>query len=140
MLTVERMIATAAKRAKVDPKALTGCVQACFQCAAACRACADACLGEPQIDALRRCIGLNVDCADLCVATGNMVLRTNEPDFALLRATVEACALACRSCGAECRKHASKHEHCRACADECDACERACRAFLQALGGTVAAS
>lgn len=137
MQQIEQMVSTVANRAKVDSKIVARCAEACFECAATCRMCADACLGEQKIDMLRRCIGLNLDCADQCIATGSMALRTLEPDLALLRSALEACALACASCGAECRKHASMHEHCRVCADSCAACERECRALLQALGASI---
>jgi hypothetical protein len=52
----------------------------------------------------------------------------------VLRASVEACATACRVCGDECDRHASHHEHCRLCAESCRRCEEACRALLAALG------
>jgi hypothetical protein len=139
MQPIEQMISSVASRAKVDAKTLARCAEACFACAATCRTCADACLGESELDMLRRCIGLNLDCADQCIATGNMTLRTVEPDFGVLRSALEACALACASCAAECSKHASMHEHCRVCADACAACERECRAMLAALGGKATA-
>jgi hypothetical protein len=134
MQPIEQMISSVANRVKVDAKVLTRCAEACFACAATCRMCADACLGEKQLDMLRRCIGLDLDCADQCIATGNMTLRSVDPDLAVLRSALETCALACASCGAECRKHASMHEHCRVCAEACATCERECRAMLQALG------
>jgi hypothetical protein len=134
MQQIEQMVSTVANRFSVDAKILARCAEACFACAATCRMCADACLGEQKIDMLRRCIGRNLDCADQCIATGNITLRSVEPEPALLRAALEACALACASCGAECRKHASMHEHCRVCADACAGCENECRALLQSLG------
>jgi hypothetical protein len=134
MEQIEQMVSTVASRFKVDTKILARCAQACFACAATCRMCADACLGEQKVEMLRRCIGLNLDCADQCAATGHITLRNVEPDAALLQAAIEACALACAACGAECRKHAAMHEHCRVCADACAACERECRILLQTLG------
>jgi hypothetical protein len=133
MQAIQDMISTVASRSKLDAKAVSDCVEACFACAATCRTCADACLGESQVDKLRRCIGLNLDCADQCLATGNMALRTVDPDLAVLRAALQACAAACAACAAECGKHASMHDHCRVCAETCRRCETACRTLTQAL-------
>jgi hypothetical protein len=103
------------------------------ECARTCTLCADACLGEEMVDQLRRCIGLNLDCAALCRAAGDVIARQSEPDPAVLRATREACAAACAACGAECASHADMHEHCKVCAESCQRCEDACRRALSAL-------
>jgi hypothetical protein len=80
-----------------------------------------------------RCIRLCLDCADLCVAAGRMVTRQTELDFGVVRATVEACAAACRTSGDECGRHAHHHEHCRICAETCRRCERSCSELLAAM-------
>lgn len=41
----------------------------CVECAEVCTACADACSAEGDPKMLVRCIRLNLDCADLCLAT-----------------------------------------------------------------------
>lgn len=114
--------------------ALVKCIEACFDCAQSCNACADACLGEKQIDMLRRCIRLNQDCADICIATGRMLTRQQDPELRLVRAQLEACLIACQVCGDECAKHAQHHEHCRICAGACRTCADACEVALKALG------
>jgi hypothetical protein len=81
---------------------------------------------------LKRCIRLSEDCADLCVSTARSILRTFEPDMALFRALLAACAWACELCAAECRLHPNV-QHCRACAEVCAACQRACQALLRKL-------
>ena len=48
-----------------------------------------------------------------------------------IRKLLEACATACRLCGEECERHASKHEHCRVCAESCRQCEKVCQAALK---------
>ena len=112
---------------------LDDCLEACAQCELACVACADACLGELQIDALRACIRLNIDCADTCDVTARLLARrrTGDPEF--LRAQLEACARICASCGAECLRHAGHHEHCRICAEVCRRCEERCWETLRGL-------
>lgn len=51
-------------------EALVRCIEECYACAQACTACADACLAEAMVDQLRQCIRLDLDCADVCAATG----------------------------------------------------------------------
>ena len=111
---------------------LVPCIEACFECAQACRACADACLHEEMVADLRFCIRTNEDCADVCATLGRALSRASKPDAVLIKSLTQACFAACEVCSAECRKHASKHEHCRICADACDACETACTNALAA--------
>lgn len=133
MSTVQQMVNTHPQPSQVDQSALVACIEECYTCAQTCTACADACLGESQVQQLVRCIRLNLDCFDACVTTGNMLSRQTEPDWAMLRAQVEACAAACRACGAECENHAQHHEHCRVCGEACRRCEKACNQLLQTI-------
>lgn len=66
-----------------------------------CTQCADSCLSEQDIAALAKCIRLNLDCADVCVATGRVLSRQTEYDANVTWSLVEACIAACRSCGEE---------------------------------------
>ena len=108
----------------VDRTALMDCIEACFECAQACTACADACLSEEMVRDLAKCIRTNLDCADICGATGNVLSRHTGYDASLTRAMLRACATACKSCGDECERHASMHAHCRICADACGGVNR----------------
>ena len=134
MQSIDSMLATHPQPSALDRAALLACLKECHECAATCTICADACLAEDQVQMLRRCIRLNLDCADICAATGNVLARQTEPDLALLRTQLQACAAACRSCGDECASHAQHHEHCRVCADSCRRCADACTRLLQAVG------
>jgi hypothetical protein len=78
---------------------------------------------------LARCIRLNNDCADLCTATARILSRQTEPDAAVIRAAIDACAAACAACARECEQHGKHMEHCRICAEACRTCEGACRAL-----------
>jgi hypothetical protein len=129
---VQQMLETHPRPPGLDRAALQECIEACFDCAQACTACADACLGEEQVQQLVRCIRLNLDCADICDTTGRVLSRQTEPEPALLRAQLQACAEACRACGVECERHAGHHEHCRVCAESCRRCEAACNRLLAA--------
>ena len=134
-MTVREIVEVHPQQSRVDVEVLLRCVDACVECAGTCVSCADASLGEEKDrDELIRCIRLSLDCADVCDATGRVVTRLTEPDFQLIAATVEACAVACRVCREECERHAEHHEHCRRTAAVCLVCEQACTDLLAALG------
>jgi Domain of Unknown Function (DUF326) len=118
----------------IDRQKLQECIEACVECAQACTACADACLSEEMVAQLTTCIRTNLDCADVCDATGRVLSRHTGYDANLTRAVLEACAAACKACGDECAQHAEMHEHCRVCAEACRRCETACLELISALG------
>ena len=133
MESLERVLSTAPGRPKTDAQALAACAEACAACELTCNGCADACLAESNLDVLRRCIRLNLDCADVCASTGRMLSRGLHSDPEILRGQVRICERVCSACAAECEKHAAHHEHCRHCANECRRCETTCRELLRAL-------
>lgn len=108
-------------------------VKAAAECLYTCTACADACLSEDDPAEQRECIRLNLDCADVCDATGRLLARPGEQDRETLRAQLTACARACRACAEECQGHADRMEHCRICAESCRACAEACDRMKDAL-------
>lgn len=109
-------------------------LQILANCAAHCRLCADACLGEStsMIGELRRCIRLDLVCADSCESTGRMLTISMAEDPALLRMALDHCAVICRACAEECERH-SHMEHCRRCAEACRSCEQACAEAMERL-------
>lgn len=129
MLVAEMQSAHPRPLVGIDADALRAAIEACLACAQACTSCADACLNEESVAELRRCIRLDLDCADLCGALARILTRGTDTAPGLLRAAVTACADACRMCGDECATHAEMHEHCRICAEACRQCEKACRAL-----------
>ena len=132
-MTIQQMLQTHPHPATVDIEALGRCIAECSTCAQACNACADACLGEDDVADLIRCIRLNLDCAEICQATGSVLSRQTAFEPQLARSLLEVCADACRRCGEECERHAAHHEHCRVCADACRRCEQACEDVLSTL-------
>jgi hypothetical protein len=114
-------------------EALARCIQECVGCALACTSCADACLAEEQVHDLVRCIRLNLDCADVCDATGRVLTRQTSFEPQLAQSMLAACAQACRICAEECERHAEHHEHCRVCAEACQRCEQACEELRSAI-------
>ncbi len=114
-------------------EALIRCIEECYDCTNACTACADACLGEQMVQELKQCIRLNLDCADVCAATGAVATRRTASNEKIIRLMLQACAAACRVCGEECERHASMHEHCRVCAESCRRCDQACQEALRSM-------
>lgn len=97
------------------------CIDSCNRCADACDHCSTACLKEPNVAAMARCVGLDIDCAALCRFAAGAMSRNSE--FA---ATIcNLCAEVCEACGEECDKH--EHDHCKECARLCRECAQACR-------------
>jgi hypothetical protein len=115
-------------------EALALCIEECLACALTCTSCADACLAEEQVAQLVRCIRLNLDCADICDATGRALTRQTSWDPGLARSILETCAEACRVCAQECEQHADHHEHCRTCVESCLRCEKACDDLRRSIG------
>lgn len=116
----------------IDRQVLADLIEAAAECAQTCTSCADACLSEEGVADLRKCIRIDLDCADVCAATTPVLTRETEYDAPLSKALVEACRQACATCAEECERHAEHHEHCRICAEACRRCEQACREFLEA--------
>ncbi len=104
-------------------------VKAAAECTYTCSTCADACLEDSDPAALRKCIRLNLDCAEICSVTAKLIARPGPQDQGLLRAQLDACAAACRACAEECESHADTMEHCRICAEACRHCADACDAM-----------
>lgn len=130
---VKEMLDTHPWPGHVDRDALARCIEECFSCAATCTSCADACLSEEMVAELRKCIRLNLDCADICDVTGRVLTRQTEYDAPTSKAQLEACREGCRTCAEECERHAEMHDHCRICAETCRRCEQACDALLAAM-------
>jgi hypothetical protein len=115
-------------------EALARCIEQSFACALTCTSCADACLAEEPVQELVHCIRLNLDCADVCDATGRVLARQTSSEPRLAGSMLEACAQACRLCAEECERHAHHHEHCRVCAEACRRCEQACEDLRSSIG------
>jgi hypothetical protein len=103
------------------------CIEACALCEFACVSCADVCLGQPILGPLRRCIRLNLDCADLCALTAHLVARAFSAEPKLVQAQLEICASLCAACEKECRKLSPWNDQCQLCAHACSHCEALCR-------------
>lgn len=132
MTVASDMLRTSPSNPGYESDALAACIDACFACAQTCTACADACLGEEMIAQLRKCVTTNLNCADICDATGRILSRQTGYDAELTQSALTACRDACRRCAEECERHAETHEHCRICAEACRRSEQACDRLLAA--------
>ena len=106
------------------------CIAACNTCAETCDHCAAACLREKEVQAMARCIALDIDCAALCRLAAGYMSRASE----CARTICAVCADVCDACAQECAKH-SKMEHCRRCADACQRCAEECRRMATVASG-----
>jgi hypothetical protein len=114
--------------------AMSRCIDACFSCVETCTACADACLSERDVTHLVACIRLNLDCAAVCNATGNIMSRANKAGHRqLLEAQLANCIAFCRACADLCNSHGERHRHCAVCAEACLACADACNTMLSTM-------
>ena len=97
------------------------CIDACDACATACDNCAALCLHEPDVNAMARCIALDMDCAQICRMAAGYMARGSE----LAASVCSLCADVCQTCGDECARHPAPH--CQQCAQACRHCADACR-------------
>lgn len=133
MDSIAEMLRTSPQDAMASESELVECISECLACAQACTGVADACLGEEHIHDLRRCIRLNLDCADVCVSTGQLLSRQLQPDPDIIRRQVELLAFTCRKCADESARHAEMLAHCRVGEEACRRCAEACERLLGAL-------
>lgn len=83
-------------------------------CMTQCEVCVVECLQSPDVERLRECILLCLDCADVCRALLALLGRTSEHSREMISFAREIVT----QCGAECRKH-KEMQHCIACAEAC---------------------
>lgn len=90
-MNIQEMMRTHPRAGRTLSNPLIECIERCFSCAQSCTACADACLSEDSIDMLRRCVRLDLDCADICATTGRVASRRTETNDDVLIQLLEVC-------------------------------------------------
>jgi Domain of Unknown Function (DUF326) len=128
-----QMLDTYPRTFAVDADVLAAAIDALTDCAQACNADNAADLSEPNVAEMVTCIRLCLDCTDICVTTAAVIGRLTDYDASVIQPLLQACVAICKSCGEECERHASMHEHCRVCGEACRRCEQACMALLAAV-------
>jgi hypothetical protein len=102
------------------------CIEACALCEFACLACAEACLSGVELEKLGTCVRLNLDCAEICLATRTLVAEALLFAPRLVHAQLMVCARLCASCEAECRRLGVPRDFFSVCARACAHCETLC--------------
>lgn len=74
---------------------------------------------------LAKCATLVNETSIVCLALAKLAAAGS----AHLAETAKLSIATCKDCEAECRRHASHHDECKACADSCVACIKACEAL-----------
>jgi hypothetical protein len=97
-------------------------IDALRDCVEACNTCGADCLEERDVKILARCIGLNIDCAEICDLTLRYLSRNSEFSASL----ADECVVICEACARECEKHIHM-VHCVECARVCRKCSQECR-------------
>jgi hypothetical protein len=128
-----QMFQTHPRQSQIDPAQLAEMIETLNECSATCTACADACLSESHVEQLVQCIRLDLNCADICCTTANILTRQMQNNQQVLRSLLDTCVVLCRLCAQECESHAQMHEHCRICAETCRRCERLCGELMESL-------
>jgi hypothetical protein len=116
----------------LDAAAVAAAIDACLTCLQTCTSCADEDLAEEDVDELRACVALCVNCADVCYVTARVLSRPAHWDNIVLEHLLQACVRTCTSSAEECARHAPHHRHCAICEQACRACIEACSALLDA--------
>jgi hypothetical protein len=137
MPTLQNMVESSARHRHLaaGSRGVIGLIETLALCEQSCLLCADASICSPQSEALRTCIQRNLDCADVCRATANVLLRRTEGADNLWELQLQACVAALRSSIEASAEHARSHQHCTVSADICHAGVEAC---LDALAGRTA--
>lgn len=102
------------------------CVEECLQCHAVCTMTLQHCLALGGTHAEINLVGILLDCAELCQASANFMLR-GSPYYVLTCAT---CAELCRACEEACRS-VRDDEQVEHCAEVCASCAVACDRMAQ---------
>ncbi|MDI4599094.1 four-helix bundle copper-binding protein [Salmonella enterica subsp. enterica serovar Infantis] len=96
------------------------CIEQCYECAAARDICASSCLREDNVEMMKHCIQLDMQCAAICRLAAQFMALESEYSQKLCR----LCADICKACAEECARH--DHDHCQNCARACSQCADAC--------------
>jgi hypothetical protein len=85
-----------------------------------------ACNSADMVSATRAAL----DCADIAAAAQRVLSRPTATDGAVIRAILEAVAIAADRCALECGQHADHHGHCRVHSESAQRAAELCRSEL----------
>ncbi|MFC0407425.1 four-helix bundle copper-binding protein [Roseomonas elaeocarpi] len=105
--------------------AMKACIEACTTSHREVLHCITHCLHKGGSHAEPGHIGIMTDCAEICAASLNFMLRDSRHAPHLCR----ECAEICTQCAESCANHPDADDHMRQCAEACRRCAEACRAM-----------
>jgi hypothetical protein len=132
MTDTKEMLDAVRTRITLATEDVAAAIDACLRCTQTCTTCANADLAEDDVDELRLCAALCLNCADVCDVTLRLLSRPAHWDPYAIQRVVQACVRTCNSSAEECARHAQHHRHCAICEKVCRACAQACAALLEA--------
>lgn len=104
---------------------MQSCIDACLECHAICLDTVRHCLQIGGKHASPQNVTLLLDCAQICIASADFMLRES-PEHSL---ACGACAAICRACAESCRQVGGPEME--RCAAVCDACAASCTKMAQ---------
>lgn len=102
-------------------------VEAAINCMQESEVCMAHCLRTFSADdtMLAKCATLVHETSIVCLALAKMAAANSSHLGAMAKLAIATC----KDCEAECRRHESHHDECKACADSCAACIEACESL-----------
>jgi hypothetical protein len=131
MTDTREMLAAFPAGVRLDVAEVATAIDASLNCLQTCASCADADLAEDDVEELRTCIALCVNCGDVCDVTARVLSRPARWDGVVVLRLLQACVRTCTMCAEECARHAHHHRHCAICEQSCRSCIEACNALLE---------
>jgi len=132
MTDTREMLEASPTATPLDVGEVAAAIDACLNCVQSCTSCADEDLAEQNVEEMRRCIALCLDCADVCDLTARLLSRPAHWNSFVIHRVLQACSRICAECAEECARHAAHHRHCAICERVCRVCVQACNALLDA--------
>lgn len=105
-----------------DPK-VKQCAELCQECHAVCVETVAHCLEQGGKHAEAEHIGLLMDCAQICLVSGDYMFR-GSPRHGL---TCGVCASVCEDCAQDCERIDPRDQAMKRCAEICRRCAESCR-------------
>jgi hypothetical protein len=99
------------------------CIDDCLECYSICTETVDHCLELGGKHAEPKHIRLLLDCAKICQASGDFMLRSSN----FHPRTCAVCAEICQRCADECERLANGDDLMRRCAEICRRCAESCK-------------
>jgi hypothetical protein len=132
MTETREMLEASPIAAPLDVSEVAAAIDACLACVQSCTSCADEDLAEDDVENMRQCIALCLNCVEVCDVTARLLSRPAHWNPFVIHRLLQACVRVCSDCAEECARHAHHHRHCAICERVCRVCVQACNTVLDA--------